>query len=144
MPRSLTSEELDSLLALDIPARLATLEADGFPRITPLWFVWEDGAFWMTSVPHQPHVRNLERDGRAAICIDVEDRGPAGGVRRHRQAKGRGLARLRVDEEGAWTRRITLKYVAGEEGANAAARRSSIPRVVIELRPDRLVASASS
>lgn len=143
MPRRLTADELGELLALDVPARLATLEADGFPRITPIWFVWEDGAFWMTSLPYQPHVRNLERDDRAAICVDVEDRRSAGGVRRNRQVKARGLARVRVDEKGAWTRRITLKYVRGEDGEAVARRRAAMPRVAIELRSERLLASAT-
>jgi pyridoxamine 5'-phosphate oxidase-like protein len=143
VPRTLTKAELDELLALDVPARLATLEADGFPRVTPIWFFWENGTFWMTSLPHQPHVRNLERDARAAICVDVEDRRSTAGMRRNQQVKGRGLGLVRVDEEGVWTRRITRKYVVGEEGEDAAARRAAMPRVAIELRPERLFASAT-
>jgi hypothetical protein len=37
--------EIAAVLALDIPAHLATIDPDGYPRITPIWFIWEDGAF---------------------------------------------------------------------------------------------------
>jgi nitroimidazol reductase NimA-like FMN-containing flavoprotein (pyridoxamine 5'-phosphate oxidase superfamily) len=46
----MSQSEVHELLALDIPARLATIDADGAPRITPIWFLWDDGAFFMTSV----------------------------------------------------------------------------------------------
>ena len=126
-----------------MPARLATLEEDGFPRVTPIWFLWEDGVFVMTSLPHQPHVKNLERDARAAICVDIEERETVEGIRSNRQVKGHGLAQVRPDESGDWTRRITRKYVRGRDGEAAAERRAAMPRVVIELRPERLLTAAT-
>ncbi|MDQ6804020.1 MAG: pyridoxamine 5'-phosphate oxidase family protein, partial [Actinomycetota bacterium] len=72
-PRRLEPGEIDSLISLDVPARLATLDQDGFPHVTPLWFVWADGAFFMTSIADRPHVRRLSHDCRAGLCIDVED-----------------------------------------------------------------------
>lgn len=54
------------------PVGLARL--DGFPRVTPLWFLYADGAFYMTSAPDKPHV---------------------GGARRNRQVKGWGPRRAR-------------------------------------------------
>jgi PPOX class probable F420-dependent enzyme len=126
--------DLRSLLALDVPAHLATLDADGYPRITPLWFVWEDGAFYMTSVDGRPHVRDLERDSRASLCVDSHERVSAAGARRNRQVKARGRADLRADQEGYWTTRITAKYVSGADGEALAQRRASMPRVLIVLR----------
>lgn len=38
-PRRLSEQEIEALLALDVPARLATIDAEGFPHVTPLWFV---------------------------------------------------------------------------------------------------------
>lgn len=136
----LHSEELSRVVTLDVPARLGWLDPDGFPRVTPLWFLYEDGAFYMTSVPDKPHVAGLRRDHRAFVCVDTEERVSVGGVRRNRQVKGRGRAELFDDEGGRWTRRITLKYMHGEEGEERAAYRASMPRVVIRLRPERLIA----
>jgi len=59
-PRRLSDTEIDELLALDVPARLATLDAAGYPHVTPLWFVWSGGAFYMTSISDRPHLRRIE------------------------------------------------------------------------------------
>jgi hypothetical protein len=135
----MTTEETAELLALDVPVRLATLEATGFPRITPLWFLWEDDAFWMTSVEGRPHLRNLARDPRAAVCVDVEEPQESPGVRPNRQVKGYGHAVLQPDVGGDWTRRITLKYLHGRDGETRAEARAAMARTVIEFRPERLM-----
>lgn len=137
--RRLPDGEVAEILALDMPARLATVDPDGFPRITPIWFLWDGEAFRMTSLEVRPHVANLARDPRAAICLDTENPYPMGGVRANRQVKAQGLAELSPDEGGLWTRRITRKYVPGAEGEEAAERRAGMPRVLITLRPGRLV-----
>ncbi len=113
----LDGREIEELLAVDVPAHLATIDPRGFPRVTPIWFVWADGAFYMTSVEGQPHLRNIDR-----------------------QVKGYGEAELFPDEAGEWTRRITLKYIRGEAADATAARRAAMPRVVIRLRPLRMTA----
>lgn len=132
--RRLRDEEVAELLNLDVPARLATLDRDGYPRVVPIWFLWADGAFHMTSLRARVHVADLRRDPRAAICVDIEDRGS----RQNRQIRGRGIAQLLTQHE-EWTRRITLKYVHGPEAAADVERRSSMDRVLIRLRPERLI-----
>jgi nitroimidazol reductase NimA-like FMN-containing flavoprotein (pyridoxamine 5'-phosphate oxidase superfamily) len=37
MVRPLTEEEIDGLLARDVVARVATIDASGYPHVTPLW-----------------------------------------------------------------------------------------------------------
>ena len=88
------------------------------------------------------HLRNLERDARASICVDSETRVSAAGARRNRQVKARGRAELHPDQNGYWTTKITTKYVAGAEGEAFAQRRASMPRVVIVLRAARLSATS--
>ena len=72
-PRRLSDSEVEALLAADVPARVATLDADGCPHVTPLWFVWADGAFHMTSFAGKPHLRRLASNPRAGVCVDAED-----------------------------------------------------------------------
>jgi nitroimidazol reductase NimA-like FMN-containing flavoprotein (pyridoxamine 5'-phosphate oxidase superfamily) len=38
--RPLREEEIAGLLARDVVARVATIDADGYPHVTPLWFLW--------------------------------------------------------------------------------------------------------
>src|SRR5919204_4848772 len=104
--RRLSPPEIEELLQLDVPAHLATLDPDGFPRITPLWFVWDEGLFRMTSVEGQPHLRNVARDARAAICVDTEAREAVAGERENRRVRAQGLATAEPDPDGFWTRRI--------------------------------------
>ncbi len=140
-PRRLSDAELEELLDAVVPCHLATIDAAGFPRITPLWFVWEDGAFWMTSLDDRRHLADLRRSPNAAVCVDTE-RPPEPGTpnRPNRQVTARGRAEVRPDEHGDWTRRITLKYSPGAAGREHAEARASQPRSVICLRPLKLVA----
>lgn len=71
-PRQLDASEIDTVLALGVPAHLATMDRDGYPHVTPLWFVWEDGAFYMTSIADRPHLKRLSHNARAGLCIDIE------------------------------------------------------------------------
>ena len=73
-------------------AYLATLGKDGFPHVTPIWFVWEDGAFYMTSLTEKAHVGRLERDPRASICVEVEEPERADGERPNRSVRATGPA----------------------------------------------------
>ncbi|PZS03565.1 MAG: hypothetical protein DLM70_08925, partial [Chloroflexi bacterium] len=109
------------------------------PRITPLWFLWENGAFYMTSERGKRHLEDLKRDLHASVCIDTEEKDAVDGIRKNRQVKGRGLADLSVDAGGTLTKRITLKYVPGVDGMALALQRASVPRITIEVRPRRLL-----
>ena len=137
--KRLSGPEIDELLALDVPAHLATIDPDGYPRITPIWFLWDDGAFVMTSIEGYPHLRNLARDPRAAVCVDTEEHDAIDGHRPNRRVRARGDAQLFRDD-GEWTRRITRKYVTGPEGERTAERRASMSRVVIRIRPVKMLA----
>ena len=138
-PRSLKPEEIHALLRADVPARLATIDSHGFPHVTPLWFIWEEDAFHMTSFSDRPHLRRLHRNPQAGLCIDVEQREREDGQRPNQQVRVTGRAELFADDDGLWTRRITSKYVKGP----GLSRRTAEFRTVIRLRPLRLIAVAS-
>lgn len=142
-PRRLDAEEIETLLALDVPAHLATLDTAGFPHVTPLWFAWEDRAFFMTSIADRPHLRRLAHNRRAGLGIDVEEPERADGQRPNRQVRAIGEAELFPDHDATWTKRITAKYVRGATAAERIAARAADERVVICLRPRALVAVSS-
>ncbi len=141
--RSLPADQLDALLDLDVPGRLGTLDKEGYPHITPIWFVWERGAFYMTSLPEKAHVRRLERDPRASFCVDVEDDERDDGERPNRSVRAVGPAEVFDDRGGEWTRRITGKYIRGPGAAAMLATRTAQERVVIRLQPVRLFGLSS-
>jgi hypothetical protein len=79
-------------------------------------------------------VRDLQRDSRASIRVDIESAVAVGGVRETPQIGGRGEAELRRQGAKQWTYRITLKYVRGEDGQRRAEMRAAQDRVLIVLR----------
>jgi nitroimidazol reductase NimA-like FMN-containing flavoprotein (pyridoxamine 5'-phosphate oxidase superfamily) len=141
--RTLESGEVDDLLHLAVPIHLATVDAEGFPHITPLWFDWDGQAFWMTSLPHKPHVRRLRRNPAASICLDVEGDERADGERPNRQVRGIGHIELMDDVDGERTQRITEKYLHGPGREAMVSRRVGAPRVALRLVPRYVVAVAS-
>lgn len=68
--------ELDAVRALLSETRaltLATLDPDGSPRATPLFFAFEpDLGLLFLSDPDTPHMHNLARDPRAAVGLYPE------------------------------------------------------------------------
>jgi nitroimidazol reductase NimA-like FMN-containing flavoprotein (pyridoxamine 5'-phosphate oxidase superfamily) len=142
-PRRLTEDEITELLAADLRLRLATLDRGGYPHVTPLWFLWEVDAFYMTSLDHRAHVRRLREDPRVGLCIDAEGPERDDGERPNVQVRAVGTAEVFSDADGGWTRAITEKYVHGPGIERQLEARMSGERVVIRLRPGRLIGLAS-
>jgi len=47
-----------------------TVRADGMPQPTPVWFVWQDGAFLIYSMPNAQKVRNIRANPKVAVNLD--------------------------------------------------------------------------
>ena len=62
--------------------RLGVLKEDGWPFVTPMWYQWRDGAFWVVGRKRSAWVQDLLRDPRCFVCIDEEAMPPAGGLRK--------------------------------------------------------------
>lgn len=56
MTRRLANDEIADLLSGDHVARLATIDADGYPHVTPLWLIFEDHTFYLASDAGRPHL----------------------------------------------------------------------------------------
>jgi PPOX class probable F420-dependent enzyme len=66
-------EERDAFLTAERTCRVATLAADGSPHVTPLWFVWDGTALWITSIVRSQRWTDLQRDGRLSVVVDSGD-----------------------------------------------------------------------
>jgi nitroimidazol reductase NimA-like FMN-containing flavoprotein (pyridoxamine 5'-phosphate oxidase superfamily) len=65
----MSPEEIDEFLAEPITGQLAT----NGPTIRPMWYQWEDGAFWIISGPWAKLLGRVQKDPEVALCIDVGD-----------------------------------------------------------------------
>jgi PPOX class probable F420-dependent enzyme len=48
---------------------LATVRPDGSPHLTPVWFVFEAGGFWIGTGAASAKVRNLRANPRVSVCL---------------------------------------------------------------------------
>jgi hypothetical protein len=66
---ALSDEERDEFLASQRTCRLATIGSQG-PHVSPVWFVWVEGAIWIHSLCKSQRWTDLEKDPRVAIVVD--------------------------------------------------------------------------
>ena len=92
MPRLTERELTDFLDEPGLLLRLATIDDSGMPRISPVWFVYQDGAIVFTPRARSVFLANLRRDPR------VRGRGRRGCIalsQGQRAGSGRGALRRR-------------------------------------------------
>ena len=68
---AMTSEELDHFLRTERMCRVATVDVDGRPHISPLWFVWDGSALWLNSIVRSQRWVNVERNPNVSVAIDA-------------------------------------------------------------------------
>jgi len=116
MPK-LSESERDRFL--DEPGmimNIATVDEDGAPLVTPIWFIHEQGRIWFTPRQHSEWLRHIRNDNRVALSIDE----PALPYRKV-VVRGRAAIDHEVGEDDAWRdryRRIAQRYIPLDD-ANA-------------------------
>ena len=70
----LSRRELDEFLSARLVARVATNGSGGFPLVTPLWYLWDGVALYLSVARSRLAGQNLLRDPRCAVLIDIDER----------------------------------------------------------------------
>ena len=128
----MTPEEIDAFLAEPRLCHFATVDSSGNPRVRPLWFLWRDGAFYLTTRTKARHTgRDLEHSEHVALSIASEDR-PYRAVIAHGH-----IEILGKDEETL--RAVAFKYgeESGRRWLNHALQEED--RVAMRLAPETLL-----
>jgi PPOX class probable F420-dependent enzyme len=68
---AMTDEERDAFLSEERTCRVATAGGDGAPHVTPLWFAWDGGSLWLTSIVKSQRWTDLQRDPRVSVIVDA-------------------------------------------------------------------------
>ena len=137
----MSAEEVEAFLGSPDSAwlcRLAVLKEDGWPFVTPMWYQWRDGAFFVVGRKRSEWVQDLIRDPRCFVCIDEEETPPVGGLRKV-------LARCRatvvegpvVAEGSQWepvAAEMALRYM-GESGPEGLKLSYGWERYLVRLDP---------
>lgn len=107
---ALTTAERDAFLSEGgVVMRIAVVRPNGSPLVTPIWFLFEDGAIYFTPRERSEWFACLRRDPRVALCIDEQPLP-------YRKVVIEGRAELvhDVGEDDVWRdryRRIAKRYV---------------------------------
>lgn len=59
-----------SRLELERNCWLATVRPDGRAHLSPIWFVWLDGAFWMCCDPRAVKARNIVVNDSVSVSLE--------------------------------------------------------------------------
>lgn len=114
------------LLERPLIAHLATVAADGSPRVNPMWFLWDAGAgvLTLTHTRTRHNFRYLRREPRVALSIvDPDD------PYRYLQLRGV-LERIEDDPTGAFYQRLQQRY----RGRTSEVADRDV-RVILAIRP---------
>ncbi len=60
-------------LATEIPIWLTTVDAEGQPQSSPVWFWWDGEVFHLWSRPDTPKVRNVRGNPRVSLHLQASD-----------------------------------------------------------------------
>ena len=84
-------------------ATLATIDDDGFPQLTEVWFVHEDDELKLSLNSGRRKTRNLQRRPECSLLV-LDLANP------YRYLEVRGRARVEPDEDGAVAAKVGAKY----------------------------------
>ena len=108
-------------------ATLATLEPDGSPQLSELWFLFDDGQIKFSLNTARRKTQNLAaRPQCSLLLLDLENP--------FRYLEVRGNARTEPDPDGEFAHKLHLKYDADVTQFD----RPGDERVVVTLEPTRI------
>ena len=113
--------------------RLGTVGRDGFPQVTPVWYLYEDGVFYVTTAGDGVKARNMLSTPKVGFAIDSD-------VKPYRGISVRGEAHLVAEGEAArpLTRRIAARYVPADRLDAMVETLMEAPRVVFAIKSVRV------
>jgi PPOX class probable F420-dependent enzyme len=126
------TEDVQEFLKEGNVAVLATADARGRPHAAPIWYLYEDGVFLMSTGEGSQKHRNIERNPEAALVIDRRTL-PYFAV----TVRGRAEIGPPVTEEQR--SRIARRYLTEEQAQRYLASTQGGRSVSIRLRPSKLI-----
>ena len=126
----LDGDALAAFLAEPHLCHFATIDERGAVRVRPLWYLWRDGLFWLTTRMEIRHTgRDLKTTERATLSIASE-------TKPYRAVVASGPVEVLGKDERI-LRDISSRY--GNEGPWLAASMQEPDRVAFTLRPLKLL-----
>ncbi len=130
MPMS--KSELKDFLDEPRLVHLATVSRSGRPRASPIWYVYENGAFYFTTRLGRLKGKHVQQNSRAALSIATDERP-------YRAVCAFGKAAVVKENRDEWLEKISFRYgkEEGKRWLSGAVKQTD--RVVMVLRPERIL-----
>jgi PPOX class probable F420-dependent enzyme len=109
-------------------ATLGTIRADGFPHLTEIWFLYDEGELKTSLNSSRLKTRNLRARPQCSLLI-LDIKNP------YRYLEVRGRARLEPDDDYAFARKLGAKYGGADLSEHDQPGES---RVVVTIEPVNL------
>jgi PPOX class probable F420-dependent enzyme len=135
--RALTPDEIAEFLAGDVVARVATVDEDGVPYITPVWQEWDGASLWIVPRERSAWVRHIQQNPNVAVSCAL-DNSP------YTRVLMRGVAEIvsgPAPMEGqclAVAQRMSVRYL-GERGPEYLEPTSDRPRYLVRFTPNKII-----
>jgi PPOX class probable F420-dependent enzyme len=128
----LTRSELEAFLNEPRIAHLATASLHGKPRVSPIWYVYDDGCFYFTTQLGRVKGNHIQRNAHVALSIASDERP-------YRAVCAFGIAQLVKKDRDKWLERVSTRYGEreGMEWLREAINQEG--RVIFKLQPDRIM-----
>ncbi len=128
----LSKAELEQFLSAPRIAYLGASSRKGKPRVTPMWFAYEDGIFYFTTRLGRLKGRQIKQNPNVALSIATD-------TRPYQAVCAFGKAEILKENRDSWLERISSRYGI-EEGKRWMSYALKEPdRVVMTLKPERVL-----
>ena len=111
--KGMSQNEMETFLRAPRHAIVGTNVVDGPPQLSPVWYVFDNGRFYISIGTNTAKYHNLQRDPRISVCVD-------GGYADYRTVMVSGEAQLLPagdPVQSEMRRRIIRHYHETEEAA---------------------------
>lgn len=118
----------EDLLNIDVAA-LATIRPDGFPHVTELWFLFDEGELKLSLNTSRLKAQNLQANPRCSLLL-LDLKNP------YRYLEVRGRAKIEPDDDYEFANKLGKKYNADLSTMDGPGDR----RLVITVEPVNIYA----
>ena len=133
----MSAEEIQEFLAGPVVARVATIDEEGQPYITPVWQEWDGEAMWIVPRERSTWVRHIQKNPNVAVSCAMDSGTYARVLMRGRAEIVFGPAPM-AGQCLDVANRMALRYL-GEHGPEYLVPTYDRPRYLIKFVPETLV-----
>jgi len=113
-------------------AKIATTDEEGWPMVSPVWYLWDGASFLVVGKERTSYIRNLRRDPRCGVLVENP-------TLPYKRVSVLGEAEF-LPADFDWqepARELVIRYI-GVDGLDYAEATFGFPRVSVRIWPRRM------